>query len=77
MNSDYLGKPSGSYASKGKPSKDEWTNIVDRVEAALLTSLANRVLTDAADRRNQVDEHRRQVKLVELKNFSHHRTYVS
>lgn len=75
MNPDYLGKPSGSYVSNRKSSKDEWANIVDRVEAALLSSLANRVLADTTDRQNQIDEHRRQLKLVELKNFSR-RTYA-
>jgi hypothetical protein len=70
MNPDYLGKPSGSYVSNRESSKDEWANIVDRVEAALLSSLANKVLAEAVDRQNQVDEHRRQLKLVELRSFS-------
>lgn len=70
MNPYYVSKLTGSYTSNRKPSKDEWTNIVDRVEAALLTSLANKVLAEAVDRQDQVDEHRRQLKLVELKNFS-------
>ena len=76
MNVYGLGKENHFCASNKKAPKDEWTKIVDKVEAAILMSLANRVLADAADRQNQVDEHRRQVKLVELKNFSR-RTYVS
>ena len=70
------GNVSDSCFSRKKTPKDEWAEVVDKVEAAILMSLANRVLADAADRQNQVDEHRRQVKLVELKNFSR-RTYVS
>jgi hypothetical protein len=33
-------------------------------------SLANKVLSEAVDRQDQVDEHRRQLKLVELRSFS-------
>jgi len=76
MNAYGPGKENNSRILNPKRSKDEWAEVVDKVEAAILMSLANRVLADAADRQNQVDEHRRQVKLVELKNFSR-RTYVS
>ena len=76
MNFCDLSKGNDLCVSDKKTPKDEWTKIIDRVEAAILMSLANRVLADAADRQNQVDEHRRQVKLVELKNFSR-RTCVS
>jgi hypothetical protein len=54
----------------GKAPNDEWTEIVDRVEAAILTSLANRILADATVKQNQIEEHRRQMKLVEIKKFS-------
>ena len=76
MNAYGPGKENNSRILNPKRSKDEWAEVVDKVEAAILMSLANRVLADAADRQNQVDEHRRQVKLVELKSFSR-RTYVS
>jgi len=76
MNAYGPGKENDSRILNSKRSKDEWAEVVDKVEAAILMSLANRVLADAADRQNQIDEHRRQVKLVELKSFSR-RTYVS
>jgi hypothetical protein len=69
MNLYPTGNVSDSCSPRKKP-KDEWTEIVDKVEAAILMSLANRVLAEAVDRQDQIDEHRRQVKLVELKSFS-------
>jgi len=75
MNDSGHGKGHGSRVSNGKRSKDEWTKIVDRVEAAILISLANKVLAEAVVRQNEIDEHRKQLKLVELKNFSR-RTYA-
>lgn len=70
MNLYRTGNVSDSCFPRKKAPKDEWTEIVDKVEAAILMSLANRVLAEAVDRQDQIDEHRRQVKLVELKNFS-------
>jgi hypothetical protein len=71
MNIYTLDKGSGFCVSDKKVSKeDEWTEIVDKVEAAILMSLANKVLADAVDRQDQIDEHRRQLKLVELRSFS-------
>jgi hypothetical protein len=70
MNSDHLRIPNGSHVSKEKASQDEWAKIVDRVEAAILISLANKVLAEAVDRQDQIDENRRQLKLVELRRFS-------
>jgi hypothetical protein len=58
------------YFLNGNAPNDEWTEIVDRVEAAILTSLANRILADATVKQNQIEEHRRQMKLVEIKKFS-------
>ena len=69
------GNVSDSCFSRKKKPKDEWTEIVDKVEAAILMSLANKVLAEAVDRQDQLDEHRRQLKLVELRNFSR-RTYA-
>ncbi len=70
MNSDQLRTSTGSPVSKRKPPKDEWAKIVDRVEAAILMSLANKILAEAVDRQDQIDENRRQLKLVELRRFS-------
>jgi len=65
-----LGKGSDFCVSNKKAPKDEWTEIIDRVEAAILMSLANKVLANTVDKQDQIDEHRRQLKLVELKDFS-------
>lgn len=70
MNFDGLGKENDFCVSNMKAPKEEWTQIIDRVEAAILMSLANKVLADAATRQEEIDEHRRQLKLVELKSFS-------
>jgi hypothetical protein len=71
MNIYTLDKGNGFCVSNKKASKkDEWTKIVDKVEAAILMSLANKVLAEAVDRQDQVDENRRQLKLVELRSFS-------
>jgi hypothetical protein len=70
MNPESLGKSNRACVSKEKATVDEWTAIIDRVEAAILMSLANKVLAEATDRQDQIDEHRRQLKLVELRNFS-------
>ncbi|MGE5840788.1 MAG: hypothetical protein ACM335_00820 [Deltaproteobacteria bacterium] len=69
MNLYGVGNGSDSSVSHKKASKDEWTEITDRVEAAILMSLANKVLAEAVDRQDRVDEHRRQLKLVELRSF--------
>jgi hypothetical protein len=70
MNFYNPGKGNDFCVSNKNASKDEWTEIIDRVEAAILMSLANKVLAEAVDRQDQVDEHRRQLKLVELRSFS-------
>ena len=75
MNLYGTGNVSDSRFSRKKTPQDEWTEIVDKVETAILMSLANKVLAEAVDRRDQIDEHRRQLKLVELRNFSR-RTYA-
>jgi len=70
MNDYGPGKGNDFYVSNRKAPKDEWTKIIDKVEAAILISLANKVLADATVRQNQIDEHRKQLKLVDLRNFS-------
>ena len=70
MNLYGSGNVSDSCSSRKKAPKDEWTEIVDKVEVAILMSLANKVLSEAVDRQDQVDEHRRRLKLVELRSFS-------
>ena len=70
MNDYGPGQRNDFLVSNGKAPQDEWTKIIDRVEAAILISLANKILADATGRQNQIDEHRKQLKLVELRNFS-------
>jgi hypothetical protein len=70
MNVYTVDKGNGFCVSNKKAPKDEWTKIIDRVETAILMSLANKVLAEAVDRQDQIDEHRRQLKLVELRSFS-------
>jgi hypothetical protein len=70
MNFNALGKGNDFCVSNKKAPKDEWTKITDRVEAAILMSLANKVLAEAIDRQDRIDDHRRQLKLVELRSFS-------
>ena len=70
MNFCDLSKGNDLCVSDKKMPKDEWTKIIDRVEAAILVSVANKVLADAIDRQDQIDEHRRQLKLVALTSFS-------
>ncbi|MBS1237373.1 MAG: hypothetical protein H6R37_617 [Deltaproteobacteria bacterium] len=64
-----LSKGTDFCVSNKKTPKDEWTKIIDRVEAALLVSLANKVLGEAIDKQDQIEERRKQLKLVELATF--------
>jgi hypothetical protein len=70
MNGFDPGKGNDFCISNGKAPEDEWSKIIDRVEAAILMSLANKILADATGRQNEIDEHRKQLKLVDLRNFS-------
>lgn len=70
MNFYDLSKETDFCVSNKKAPKDEWTKIIDRVEAALLTSLANKVLAEAIEKQDQVEEHRKELKLVELAAFA-------
>jgi len=70
MNFSDLSKGNDFCVSNKKAQKEEWTKIIDRVEAAILMSLANKILAEAIDRQDRIDEHRRQLKLVELRSFS-------
>ena len=69
MNFCDLSKGNDLCVSDKKTPKDEWTKIIDRVEAALLVSLANKVLGEAIDKQDQIEERRKQLKLVELATF--------
>jgi len=51
-------------------SENEWRKIVDRIEEAIVMSLANKVLENAAIKEEELEEDRRRSKLVELRRFS-------
>jgi hypothetical protein len=51
--------------TKGKASKDEWEGIINRIEEAMVISMANKVLENATLRERQIEESRRELKLVE------------
>jgi len=48
----------------------EWHEIVDRIEEAIVMSLANKVLEQAAIKEGMCEETRRTGKLVELRRIS-------
>jgi hypothetical protein len=55
--------------TKGKALQDEWQGIIDRIEEAIVISMANKVLENATFREKQIEESRRNLKLVELKGY--------
>jgi len=50
--------------------ENKWHEIVDRIEEAIVMSLANKVLEEAAIKEEMYEENRKRVKLVELRRFS-------
>ena len=54
MNCYSVDKGSDFCASNRKAPKDEWTEIIDKVEAAILMSLANKVLAEAVERQEEI-----------------------
>jgi hypothetical protein len=50
--------------------ENEWQGIVDKIEEAIVMSLANKVLEQAAIKEEKNEEDRKRVKLVELRRFS-------
>ena len=49
---------------------NDWRGIVDKIEEAIVMSLANKVLENAAIEEEKFEENRKKVKLVELRRFS-------
>jgi len=49
--------------------RGEWEGIIDRVEEAIVLSLANKVLENAGIKEEKVGENRRKVRVVELRGF--------
>jgi hypothetical protein len=50
--------------------ENEWDEIVDRIKEAIVMSLANKVLEEAAIKEEMYEENRKRVNLVELRRFS-------
>ena len=52
-----------------RSTRGEWEGIIDRVEEAIVLSLANKVLENAGIKEEKVGENRRKVRVVELRGF--------
>jgi hypothetical protein len=61
---------------KGKASEDEWEGIINRIEEAIIISMANKVLENATLRERQIEESRRKLKLIELKRYPRRKSVV-
>ena len=57
--------------------ENQWEGIIDKVEEAIVMSLANKVLEQAAIREEKIEEDRKRVKLVELRRFSSRKRHVN
>jgi|GEM_PF-2064101 len=55
----------------------EQEGIIDKIEAAILVSLANKVLEQAAIKEEKIEDDRERVKLVELRRFSSRKKHVN
>jgi hypothetical protein len=62
-----------NYEDKGKDfgcGEREWQGIVDKIEDAIILSLANRVLKQAAIKEEKHEENRKSVRLLEFRGHS-------
>jgi len=57
--------------------ENEWQGIVDKIEEAMVMSLANKVLEQAAIKEEKIEGDRKRVKLVELRRFSSRKKHVN
>ena len=55
----------------------EWQGIINKVEEAIVMSLANKGLEQAAINEETIEEDRKRVKLVELRRFSSRKKHVN
>jgi hypothetical protein len=58
---------------KGRAPEDEWEGIINRIEQAIVITMANKVLENATLREKQIEERRRKLKLIELKRYPRRR----
>ncbi len=61
---------------KGKTSEEEWEGIINRIEEAIIISMANKVLENATLRERQIEESRRKLKLIELNRYPRRKSVV-
>lgn len=57
--------------------EEEWQGIVDRIEEAIVMSLANKVLEQASMKHEKVEGDRERVKLVELRRFYSRKRHIN
>lgn len=68
--SDDESRQESHLSSPGKRARDrEWEGIIDRIEEAIVLSLANRVLENVGIKEEKIGENRRKVRVVELRGF--------
>jgi len=60
-------------SSRNRGGSSDWEGIIDRIEEAIVLSLANRVLEKAGIREEKVREDRKKVRVVKLRGFPHKR----
>lgn len=70
-------KGNGSHVSGWKASEEEWVAVIEKVESAIIKSVANKVLEEAGIKVEKVIENRRKVRLVELKPLYRRKQLVS
>jgi hypothetical protein len=67
---DYEFRGANDLSLPGKRARNsEWEGIIDRIEEAIVLSLANKVLENAGIKEEKVGENRRKVRVVELRGF--------
>ena len=55
----------------------QWEGIINKVEQAIVMSLANKVLEQVAINEEKTEEDRKRVKLVEIRRFSSRKKHVN
>lgn len=67
---DYKSCQESELSSPGKRAGNrEWEGIIDRIEEAIVLSLANKVLENAGIKEEKIGENRRRVRVVQLRGF--------
>lgn len=56
-------------SSTRKTQSREWEGIIDKIEEAIVLSLANKVLENAGIKEEKIGENRKKVRVVEMRGF--------